>query len=116
MNLSGDTLQTFTKTILDVYETFVNLPETPELDCFINIYFDLYEIARRQLEQELKGIKTAEKADKIYKKISDDINTRQKQFVSETQSGKNKYYLNKWNGVVVKELNIDNMKIFGVLP
>lgn len=115
-NPSGDTLQTFTKTVLDVHETFINLPETPELNCFINIYFDLYEIARRQLEYELKGVKTADKADKIYKKISNDITTRQQQFINETQTGKNKYYLNKWNGMVVKELNIDNMKIFGVLP
>ena len=113
VNQSGDSLQTYTKTVLDVYDTFINLEEDPVVNCFINIYFDLYEIARRKLESELSKNKlTVSQIDALYKSIKTEIEQQTRTYTKEVQLGKNKLKFKKWNDLVEKELHIDNIKIF----
>ncbi len=113
VNPSGDSLQTYTKTVLDVYDTFIKLEEDPTINCFINIYFDLYEIARRKLERELSKTKlTVSQIDSLYKAIKLEIEQQTRTYTKEVQLGKNKLKFKKWNDLVEKELQIDNIKIF----
>lgn len=113
VNQFGDSLQTFTKTVLDVYDTFIKLEEDSTINCFINIYFDLYEIARRKLERELSKSKlTVLQIDALYKSIKTEVEQQTRTYTKEVQLGKNKLKFKKWNDLVEKELHIDNIKIF----
>lgn len=116
VNPSGDSLHIFTKTVLDVYDTFVNLTETPEFNCYINIYFDLYETGRRQLLTACRKVKSTDEIDKLYKKIISDTEERVARFSREAQSGKNKKALQKWSDIILYELHIDNIKLFNIQP
>lgn len=116
VNTFNDSIQIFTKTVLDVYDTFVNLQETPEFNCFINIYFDLYEIARRQLEAACRKARSAEEIDKIYKKLISETEEKVNRFSRDAQSGKNKKAMQQWSNNVFYELHIDNMKLFALNP
>ncbi|WP_159038552.1 carboxypeptidase-like regulatory domain-containing protein [Brumimicrobium mesophilum] len=115
LNILCDTLQIITKTVFDPFDTFYNLPMTKESQAFINIYFDLMEIERRKMHEELllcgndlNLIKKKYKNSKIKALEMSEI------YFKEMQRGTNRENLLKWNEVVKRELNIDNFTLFEV--
>jgi hypothetical protein len=116
LNPMADSIQHYSAAVFDVYETFYNLPEEPETNCFINIYFDLFEIERRKMEKTLSQKKlTAQEMDVIYKKSIKNLEIQSKDYFSEVERGKKLKALEKWNLYVKDNLGIDNFEIFQIL-
>lgn len=110
-----DSTQIITRTIFDPYQSYFYFPTTKESQAFINIYFDLMEIERRKLELELsKSTFTPIQLRLIYNEAKMHANQTSDLYFKEVQRGANKVELKKWNEIVIKELNIDNITLFGV--
>ena len=81
--------------------------------CFINIYFDLCEIERRQLDMELKSIGEDHTAsDDVYAASQTRLAKLSAQFFKETDRGLQQINMIKWNTYVFERLGIDNIAIF----
>ena len=112
-----DSIQVITKTIFDPYYSFYHFETTKESQAFINIYFDLMELQRRKLEQELHASdKTRKQVAIIYQQAVDRAKQMSSKYFKEVQRGTNKEALQQWNTVVVEALNIDNLALFGIEP
>ena len=110
---SGDTLQHRSYTVFDAGKTFFHLPEQPCTTAFLNIFFDLSEIERRKMENELcQKSWTVARIDSIYKKTAESIAMVTRRYLKEVQMGKNEKLLRTWNEYVKENLNIDNIAIF----
>jgi hypothetical protein len=110
-----DSLQIITKTIFDPFLSFYNFPQTKESQAFINIYFDLIEIERRKLAEELIKCKKDILLMKVkYNEALKNITIIRKKYFNEIERGSNKTNLKKWNSVVINALNIDNIYLFNI--
>lgn len=115
INTINDTLRHYSVSVFDVYETFYRLPEESYTNCFINIYFDLCEIERRDMEQKLsKGPLNAQQINLVYTEANNRLHETEKKYLKEVQLGKNTLKLKAWNQYVYEQLNIDNFKIFNI--
>lgn len=116
VNTYNDSTNILTATIFDPYESYYHLPIDNVTHCFINLYFDLYEIERRQLEIKLNGIKT--KDPKLIMQVYQDFIAKSEfeksTFLKEIDRGTNQKSLLKWNNYVYEKLGIDNMKFFNL--
>ncbi|MDX1349886.1 MAG: carboxypeptidase-like regulatory domain-containing protein, partial [Putridiphycobacter sp.] len=87
-NAYKDTLQISTATIFDPYESNYHLPIDKETHCFVNIYFDLCEIKRRELDKALvEAGHDLEKIRAIYDAFLDDFETSSAVFFKAVQRG-----------------------------
>ncbi|MCC6372787.1 MAG: hypothetical protein IT236_17415 [Bacteroidia bacterium] len=115
INPSGDSLQHYSTTLLDVYDTFYNLQEEPATNCFMNIYFDLVEMERRKMEEVIaKNKLKLPEMDALYKSTLKTVEQMSSDYFSKVSRGKNLYELEKWNFVVKQNLGINNFEIFGL--
>lgn len=100
-------------TIFDPFKTFCYLPESPQTEAFINIYFDLMEIEKRKMEKELRVPGIEEKdIEIIYNNCKRRCEKISRQYFKEVQRAKNWLALEQWNARVKKELGIDNILIY----
>ncbi|MEO8067855.1 MAG: carboxypeptidase-like regulatory domain-containing protein [Flavobacteriales bacterium] len=115
MDTTGGQLRVFTATALDGFRSYYLLPEERHTDAFINIFFDLCEMERRTLQEQLlqPGI-TAERARGIHSFWTDHMNTLTRHYLKETSLGADRVALAKWNARVKEALGIDNMALFGL--
>ena len=111
-----DSLHLQTATILDPYSSYYRLPLTPETHAFINMAFDLGEIQRRNLVNDLL---TAPKPDReqiqrIYerrkKALAKDLQT----FQREVQRGTYLPAMQRWNRIIQEALGLDNLTMFRI--
>lgn len=115
INPSTDSTQHFSSTVLDVFKSYYNLPSDMYTDCFINIYFDICEIERRQMEKTISTQSwSVQQMDSIYQQTSISMDKISRTYFKEVQSGKNMRELKKWNDYVFHNLNIDNMHTLGL--
>jgi len=112
-NMIGDTLNLLSMAIFDPIESFYDYAQDQLSRAFINIYFDLMEIKRRELHLKLqKEAKTPEDVERIYHTELDKISDFSHQFFKEIQRGKNQKAYYKYNTMVVEKLGIDNNEIY----
>lgn len=110
-----DSVQLITKTIFDPYSSYYKFPTTKESQAFINIYFDLMEIERRKIEEELLEYKNdVAKIQLKFIELKSRTENLSERYFREVQRGTNRENLVKWNNVVLNELNIDNMAFFDI--
>ncbi len=102
--------------VIDVYNSFNHLDDNPQLQAYVNIYFDLVEIYRRQfvkLVNQEKGNNIEDikiKFDTVLLKIEEDLS----QLRSDSFAGNNILELKKWNDIIVSELGINNFELVGI--
>jgi len=102
-----------TATIFDPYESYYYLPMDSKALCFINLFFDVCEIERRNLEATLKAASNdPTKLRALAKQGLKDIELKKREFVQAVKRGTNEEEVTKWNGYVKSQLGIDNMAIF----
>ncbi len=100
-------------TIFDPYVSFYHLPIDNKTHCFINMYFDLCEIERRKLENELKSsMKDVKQFDEIYRQLETRFQFQKTQYLKEVDRGTNVQEMKKWNDHIYQELGINNIAIF----
>ena len=113
INRYRDSTDILTATIFDPFKSFYKLPIDDTTHCFINIFFDLCEVERRKLEQQLiENRNNPERIEPLYNEFIKQYQLMQKAYIREVNRGFNKKQLRKWNDVVKNELGIDNMALF----
>lgn len=113
INPEKDSIQHYSASIFDIYQTYYNLPEEPVTNCFINIYFDLVEIERRKMETDFRSKKcSVSDYDALYKQHTNNLDNQSRIYFKEVERGKNKKALEKWNEYVYRNTGIDNLSVF----
>ncbi|MEO0894860.1 MAG: carboxypeptidase-like regulatory domain-containing protein [Bacteroidota bacterium] len=104
--------------IMDPMETFYYFEMDPLDHAFINMYFDLMEIAKRRMEQEMKLLPylTLKDTERLYASAQRNFAIHANKFVKEVQRGGNEKKLREWNDYIYERLGIDNMGIYGLYP
>jgi hypothetical protein len=111
----GDQWAYKSATVLDVYRSYNYLTETPERNCYVNIYFDLCEIARRKLIAELSSApQTRSSIDEIYNKHMAELNKTLEEYDKDVDLGMKLDAMAIWNARVKKARDIDNMALFEI--
>lgn len=111
----GDTMRYRSETILDVFTSEYYLPNTPQHNAFLNIYFDLCEIERRSLIQKLDKNASSKKIKELYEQTKDTLKKKLKTYSKKTNYGENLEALRSYNLDVFNALNINNFKYFGII-
>ena len=79
------------------------------------MYFDLYEIERRYMEEALSSrAHTADETRKVYDKSLEDLNKLIKKFTEEVELGENMEAMTEWNNYIREQLGINNLKAFNL--
>lgn len=101
--------------VIDPIETFYHFYIKDIDHVFINMYFDLMEIEKRQLEIKLKNIdlKDFELVEKLYTETISSFERNTKLFCNDVRRGKDFIQLKKWNNFIYESIGIDNLKLFG---
>jgi hypothetical protein len=103
----------YTSAIFDTYNSYYKLPMDQFTQCFINMYFDLAEMERRQF---LLRLPTANgdpaKIDLLYDKAVENLNQTQSSFQRDVQRGTIEREMVKWNRYIFNALGIDNLALF----
>jgi len=116
VNKTGDSIQYYTTTVFDVFNTYFHLSPNDYTDCWINIYFDLFEVYRRKLEAKLKAKRWTDKMEviEIYERINQEISDKSEDYLFEVKLGRDYLKLLEWNDFVLSELGIDNLALAGL--
>jgi hypothetical protein len=102
-----------TATVLDPYESYYNFRVNNRVLCFINIYFDLMEIERRKLSNEIENSdKSTETIKNLYKSSNNRIQELNQKYFKDRTYGKNEKEMKIWNELVIANLRIDNIALF----
>ncbi len=113
INLINDSVYVYTCTVYDPFATYYYFPIDDYADCFLNIYFDLVEISRRELEAEIKKIgNDALAIQNLYLNKQKEFKVEADVFFMEVEHGTNKEGMIKWNKYVKDKLGIDNVALF----
>ena len=112
-NYYKDSTHLLIKTIFDPFKSFYYLPLTPEVHCFINMYFDLMEINKAELATKIEeSDKNPARIKLLYEEQLVKIESMEAQFFHEVQRGDNKKKLKEWNNYIIDKIGINNMDIF----
>ena len=112
-NPVGDSLQHFSASVFNIEESYYNLQTDMFTDCVLNIYFDLVEIERRKMEEEIaRDPNSWQHIQECYKKAAENIEVVGLKYFREVQRGRNAGKLKTWNKLVETQLGINNIEIF----
>jgi len=113
INETDDIFDCQSYSVFDQSKSFYYLEENEYSNAFLNIYFDICEIERQKMQEQL-NIKNQSLAqiDSIYQQTLLNMETITHQYKKEVQHGKNFIMLKKWNAYVKENLDIDNIEMF----
>jgi hypothetical protein len=115
INEDEDTIRHFSVTVLDVFKSYFESDNPRQAACFLNIYFDLCEMERRRMEQQIKRSKSSvSQIIEIHQKATRSIQDLTDQYLQKTSYGSNLNELRKWNASVKAVLGIDNFRLQGL--
>ncbi len=108
----GDSIACKSWTVFDTMSTFYKYAETSNTRAFFNIYFDICEIERRKMQKQLDEKKySLPEIDAVYNSTKMKMEKITKQFVMETDRGRDDKFIKKWNKYVLENLGIDNLEL-----
>jgi hypothetical protein len=110
-----DTIVLSSAVILDPYASFYHMPMDSLTYCFINVYFDLMEIKRREFISRCES-SNWDKSEiwEQYRAEKISFHCYQSDLLKELQRGNNLESLTNYNDYIKEKLGIDNMAIFGI--
>lgn len=113
---TNDTVVYHTETVFDVFDSYYNLPGDSLTNPFINIYFDLAEIRRREMVAVINQLTNPTPDDilEIHEASTGRLESELEVYLKQTDSGSNYRELLKYNEMVSQKLGIDNFEIFGI--
>lgn len=109
-----DSVNVLTDVIFDPYKSYYHLPIDAYTTCFINMYFDLCEIQRRQLQKKFNQLnkKNVSAYFECFYAFQTIAKKERQRFLLEIDRGTNERNLLKWNRYIYEQLNINNVQIF----
>ncbi len=97
--------------VFDSYHSYFRIEQDEYTRAVLNIYFDLCEIARREMEKKLRTKNhSLSEINAIYRNSVKQMKVVGDEFLEEVRLGANNKALIKWNQKVLNELGIDNLK------
>ena len=112
-----DSLMLLSTCVIDPYATFYHLPVDKYVNCFINMYFDLNEIARRAFESKCrKEALDPERIEELYNEAQQNLDAVLNEFLTQVDRGQNRKAMLKWSAYIASELGIDNVALFALYP
>ena len=114
INLQKDSNEVQLVTILDPFTSYSNLSNSPNSIAFVNMYFDLVEIKKRELERKIKTSLNVKEIKLLYEETNAELIDISRDFFTETAGGTNKTGMSEWNEYVYRQLGIDNLELFKV--
>ena len=110
-----DSLVLLSTCVIDPYATFYHLPVDKYVNCFINMYFDLCEIKRRNFEAKCRGEKlNLASIQGHYNETQTELELLLNEFLTQVDRGQNRKAMLKWNTFIVERLGIDNVALFSL--
>ena len=101
--------------IVDPFNSYNYLDVDDNILAYINIYFDLTEIYRRQLVDKLRDRNLSiDEINSIYQNVNKELAATQADLKKEAFAGRNITALERWNTIVINQLGIDNFDLFGL--
>ncbi len=109
-----DSVNVLTDVIFDPYKSYYHLPIDAYTTCFINMYFDLCEIQRRELQKKFNHLnkKNVSAYFECFYAFQTSAEKERQRFLLEIDRGTNERNLLKWNRYIYEQLNINNVQIF----
>jgi len=107
----------FSRASIDRSTSYMDdLPRNLKVLLYLNMYFDLYEIHRRNLLAALKKLSnpTRREITKVYDEQMKDLYDDLERLKKETQQGFNKESLTNWNNQINDLLGVNNLEVFGI--
>lgn len=116
VNVYNDSTNVLTEAVFDPYQTYYYLPIDVNGNCFINMYFDLREIQRRKLEEELSHLVQPNPSQirETYDRFVSSSEAECTTFLKEVDRGTNLQAMVKWNDYIKEKLEIDNISLFNL--
>lgn len=115
INTFADSIYVDTYSVMDPYRSYYYFPKAQQDYAFINMYFDLIEVHRRKLENEIRLKNyTAEEIIALYEGKKAQLEKITQTFFKEVARGTNARGMEKWNALILQELDIDNMQLFEI--
>ncbi|MCT4559808.1 MAG: hypothetical protein N4A41_00370 [Crocinitomicaceae bacterium] len=104
-----------TKAVFDPFQSYFNFELTPQALSFINIYFDLVEIQRLILEEQIAlSDQQTTTIVALHSEALKKLELFKKEYCNKVERGNNLEELKKYNEVVKAKFGIDNLEHFGV--
>jgi hypothetical protein len=114
LNIFDDTTQILSTTTIDPFNSYWDRTYTVEADVFFNIYTDLIEMKRREIYEDMLRNPTPDRMKELYERYLFETSILRSRYFQEVSPGIDQKMLRKWNDMVLYNLDIDNMKIFGI--
>jgi len=113
-NKYNDSINVLTDVVFDPYKSYYYLPIDTRTNCFINMYFDLCEVQRRQLQLALDTLENRNKTAcfDYFKQFLLTAEKERQRFLIEVDRGTNDKNMEKCNRYLMEQLNINNLHIF----
>jgi hypothetical protein len=111
-----DTVVYYTETVFDIFQSFYNLPSDSLTNSFVNIYFDMGEIARREMVEKIEALDelSPDAILRIYEKGMEKLKSDWEAYLDKTLSGSSYKELLRYNELIKEKLGIDNFEIFHI--
>ncbi|MGD1844979.1 MAG: carboxypeptidase-like regulatory domain-containing protein [Salibacteraceae bacterium] len=108
-NVANDSVYYVSSTLINLDESFYYLKKHPNTNCFINLYFDRVEMARRELEATLhRQFWTAKQVDSLFALTQMILASDLKTYLREVDHGREESVLTGYAETVHQQLGIDN--------
>ncbi|MCH8903806.1 MAG: carboxypeptidase-like regulatory domain-containing protein [Bacteroidetes bacterium] len=114
INQLNDSLNIITSTVFDPFESYYHFPLTNEGMAFINMYFDVIEIHRRELDSALGELEDIRDMISLYDEKIEELEKISRSFFNDVVRGTNKDGMLKWNKFIRNEIKIDNIALFNL--
>ena len=99
-------------TVFDNYYSYFHLPFDFSTNAIFNIFFDICEIERRDMQQTLDSKHhSLNEIRSIYESTILEMDNKTTQFLKEVDLGENRRELDKWNQYIYDNLGIDNVEL-----
>jgi hypothetical protein len=113
INTYQDSTDLVTAAIFDPYDSYYYLPMDKQTHCFVNMYFDLCEIKRRELEEKIRAENINElQAEEIYDTFMEKMDLDNNAFLKAVQRGTVESEMVRYNDYVYSKLGINNIELF----
>lgn len=113
LNTYGDSTDIRTVVLFDPYQSYYRLPIDNQTLCFINIYFDLCEILRREMHDELQSVKEfPDRVRELHSDYQSRLEDQKRNYLKSVERGTNQDEVEKFNSYVFEQLGINNLELF----
>ena len=116
VNTLNDSTHYLLKAIYDPFWSYFHYPDSKLGDAFINMYFDLFEIEKRQLEMEIRNLNTKDASilQSKYDVSLERVFRQSRQYIKEVERGKDELSFKRWNALIRENLDIDNIEFYSL--